>query len=184
MDFYQDKYNNMPTTNQLKYWKSMIGKPPTENQLRYWESKMGKSSWNKGKKMDKYPNCGFKKGHKDFVPKESRKKSGEKISNANKGEKGSNWKGGVTPINKSARNKIEYRLWRESVFARDNWICQKCKKRGGELHPHHILNFSQYFNLRYAIDNGITFCNICHTQFHKKYGQINNNIEQINQFIS
>ena len=90
----------------------------------------------------------------------------------------------VTPENKRIRQSIEYRLWRESVYARDNWTCQKCKQIGGILNPHHKQNFSQYPELRFAIDNGITLCTKCHISFHKKYGRKNNTIEQIEEFIS
>jgi len=78
---------------------------------------------------------------------------------------------------------IDFRLWRESVFARDNFTCQKCSDRGGNLHPHHIKNFAQFQELRFAIDNGITFCKECHRIFHKKYGIKNNTQEQINEFL-
>ena len=133
--------------------------------------------------MEKFPQCGFKKGHKDFVPKVSRINSGEKISESNKGEKGSNWRGGITPENKKLRNGIQFRLWREAVFARDNWTCQKYGIRGGTLHPHHIQNFAKYPELRFAIDNGITMSEKAHREFHKKYGSINNSIDQINDFL-
>ncbi len=89
-----------------------------------------------------------------------------------------------TPLNNRIRQGIESRLWRESVFARDNWTCQKCKIRGCKLHPHHIQNFAQYPELRFAIDNGITFCKECHESFHKKYGKKDNNLEQIKEFLS
>lgn len=81
------------------------------------------------------------------------------------------------------RGRIEYRLWRESVFARDNWTCQKCKEWGGKLHPHHILNFAEWIELRFAIDNGITLCYECHKGFHKKYGKKNNTKEQLYEWI-
>jgi len=73
-----------------------------------------------------------------------------------------NWKGGITPENEKIRKSIEFRLWRESVFARDNWICRNCLKRGGKLHPHHILPFAKFPELRFAINNGITLCKECH----------------------
>lgn len=99
------------------------------------------------------------------------------------GEDNNLWRGGTTPKNRKIRMSIEFRLWRESVFARDNWICQKCEERGIELHPHHIKNFAQYPELRFAIDNGITFCKKCHMKFHKIYGYKNNTMEQIKEFL-
>ena len=85
-----------------------------------------------------------------------------KMSEARKGEKCYNWKGGVTLKDKGIRKQIEYRLWREAVFARDNWTCQECGRRGGTLHPHHIKSYTQYPELRFAIDNGQTLCLKCH----------------------
>lgn len=72
------------------------------------------------------------------------------------------WKGGITPINKSIRTSLEYRLWRESVYIRDNYICQICKKRGGKLQADHIKPFSKYPELRFDINNGRTLCIECH----------------------
>lgn len=90
-----------------------------------------------------------------------------KMSNARKGEKSIWWKGGITPINHSIRNSIQYELWRSAVFSRDNWTCQKCGKRGGgELNAHHIKHFAQYPELRFAIDNGRTLCKRCHRKEH------------------
>jgi 5-methylcytosine-specific restriction endonuclease McrA len=106
-----------------------------------------------------------------------------KMSASQKGNKGSNWQGGKTSVNETIRHGIEFRLWRESVFVRDNWTCQKCKIKGGYLHPHHIKNFSKYPELRFAIDNGITFCQKCHKEFHSIYGMTKNNEEQIIKYI-
>jgi len=132
---------------------------------------------------------------KDAVSKASKKKWAEIYSNpvellkvrkrlsaGQKGERGSNWKGGTSPINKTIRHGIEFRLWREAVFTRDDYTCQKCGARGVYLHPHHILNFAQHEELRFAIDNGITFCKDCHNDFHSLFGKANNNQEQIIKF--
>ena len=62
----------------------------------------------------------------------------------------------------AARQRIEYRLWREAVFERDNWTCVKCDTRGGELHADHIRSWRNFPELRYAIDNGRTMCPDCH----------------------
>ena len=92
----------------------------------------------------------------------------KKISEALKGDKNNSWKGGITPKNTKIRNSIELRLWRESVFARDNWTCQKCKKRGDVLNAHHIKPFADYPELRTSIENGITLCKECHKKIHRK----------------
>ena len=92
----------------------------------------------------------------------------KKLSESNKGEKSYRWKNGVTPENRRIRHSIEFRLWREAVFARDNWTCQKCMRRGSIiLHPHHIKSFAKYPELRFAIENGITLCIKCHNLIHK-----------------
>ena len=112
------------------------------------------------------------------------KETRNKLSKAQSGEKGNNWKGGVTSKNLIIRSSGEHKSWREAVFARDNWTCQKCKKRGGVvLHPHHIQNFAQYSELRFEVSNGITFCKEDHNLFHKKYGTENNNKEQLEEFL-
>jgi len=78
----------------------------------------------------------------------------------------------------------EYREWRVAVFERDNYTCQKCNEKGGELNAHHICGFKDYPELRFEIKNGITFCKKCHGKFHKKYGVKNNTHEQLEEYIS
>lgn len=87
-----------------------------------------------------------------------------------RGEKSHRWKGGITPINRAIRTSLEYRLWRKSVFERDNFTCVWCgDSRGGNLEADHIKPFSLYPELRFAIDNGRTLCHKCH-QTTKTYG--------------
>ena len=90
---------------------------------------------------------------------------------------------GITPINDLIRKSLEYKLWRKSVIQRDNFICQKYGTRGGRLVAHHINNFADFPELRLAIDNGITLSEKAHKEFHKIYGNRNNNKEQIMEFI-
>jgi hypothetical protein len=94
------------------------------------------------------------------------------------------YKGGLSDKNDIIKHSIEYRLWREAVFARDNWTCQKTGIKGGKLNCHHIRNFAQFPELRFAIDNGITFNRESHNKFHRVYGIKNNNKKQIYEFLN
>ena len=87
----------------------------------------------------------------------------KKRSIALSGEKSPHWKGGVTPINEMIRKSLEYRLWREAVFKRDNYTCTWCgDKTSGNLNADHIKQFAYFPELRFAIDNGRTLCRECH----------------------
>lgn len=80
------------------------------------------------------------------------------------------WRGKKAPwdkTNKEQRNSPEYREWRDSVFQRDDYTCQKCGLRGGELNAHHIKPFAKYKDLRLDVSNGITLCIDCHKGEHQ-----------------
>ena len=74
--------------------------------------------------------------------------------------------------NKRARNCEQYKEWRTSVFTRDRFTCQICGKVGGKLNAHHIKHFATHIDLRYRVDNGITLCEKCHKEVHKRERQL------------
>ena len=78
----------------------------------------------------------------------------------------------------------EYKMWRTSVFERNNYTCQKCSKVGYKLNAHHIINYAKNENSRLEVSNGITFCEDCHRIFHKLYGRKNISLENVNEFIN
>lgn len=116
-----------------------------------------------GRKGHPYYPMSFE-GRKNFSEKMKGKTAWNKgIKNkAFSGKNNPNWKGGITPINEKIRKSIEYRLWREAVFARDNFTCCHCGIYGGDLQADHIKPFAFYPELRFAIDNGRTLCVKCH----------------------
>lgn len=73
-----------------------------------------------------------------------------------------NWKGGITPLRTKIWQSKEYKIWRESVFKRDNYTCVWCYQVGGKLNADHIKPFAYFPELRFAIDNGRTLCINCH----------------------
>lgn len=111
---------------------------------------------NKGKK--------FSDGHK------------KKIAESQRGSKGHNWLGGITPLVKVTRGCFVYRQWRSDVFMRDDYTCTLCGLRGSKLNVDHVKPLSVIFH-EYAlssfqevldcaelwnINNGRTLCESCH----------------------
>lgn len=99
------------------------------------------------------------------------------------------WKGGVSKLSKRIKTSFRYKKWRETVFQKDDWICQKCGRKGGIiLHPHHRRSFTSIleenniktledaFNCEelWDINNGVTLCNNCHKET-ETYGWNNYN---------
>jgi HNH endonuclease len=76
--------------------------------------------------------------------------------------KHNNYKGGITSKNNKIRASLEYRLWREAIFERDNYTCQICGQRGGKIIADHILPFAYFPAIRLALNNGRTLCKECH----------------------
>lgn len=79
-----------------------------------------------------------------------------------------NWKGGVSAQSKLIRNGSQIKEWRTAVFVRDEYTCQHCHVKGGNIHAHHIRPFAKYPKLRFEVSNGITLCKACHIAEHKR----------------
>lgn len=142
----------------------------------------GHKNHNTGKKWDFKTKKKISDSHKKPENIAKSIKNLKKINNF--GENNWAWKGGVTSEHNKIRTSIEYDLWRNSVFARDNFTDQKTGiKDSGNLVAHHILNFSSHPELRFAIDNGITLSVKTHKEFHRKYGKKNNSREQLLEYL-
>lgn len=109
----------------------------------------------------------------------------ENNAKSHRGEKSHWWKGGKTNLSKQIKNLSLYKVWRETIFKRDNWTCVWCKVRGSvELAPDHIKPFSHIIHDNnitnvdeakgclelWDISNGRTLCRSCHIKT-DTYGQ-------------
>lgn len=99
--------------------------------------------------------------HKYWLGRKHTLEYKQNISKKLLGKNAPNWKGGITPINEKIRKSLEYRLWRNAVFERDNYTCIWCGFKG-YIEADHIKPFSLFLELRFAIDNGRTLCKPCH----------------------
>lgn len=118
------------------------------------------------RKSYRWPHNPNKTHPKGMLGKHHNLDTRKKMSLSHSGNKNHKWKGGITPSIRRARQCAEYYRWREMVFERDNWICQKCFIRGGDLHAHHIKSFKKHPSLRYEKSNGKTLHVECHKEVH------------------
>lgn len=77
----------------------------------------------------------------------------------------------LTDADRSAsRASPEYAQWVKGVFSRDDYTCQVCGQRGGQLEAHHLYSYTAYPEHKHDIDNGITLCQEHHASFHSWMG--------------
>lgn len=98
-----------------------------------------------------------------------------------------NWKGGVSRLSYTGRVTPEYIEWRTAVYERDLYTCVACgDDRGGNLRAHHVTNFAKIAggSEEHVVYNGITLCESCHAEYHARFGNMNNNLMQLCEFLS
>lgn len=88
-----------------------------------------------------------------------------KMSKSHLGSLAPAWKGGITEANQQIRHLFEYKEWRRKIFERDNYTCQICGERGGDIRSNHIKTFANYPELRMYLNNGIVICTNCEYLF-------------------
>ena len=150
--------------SKKKISMALIGKKHSEESKRKMSENC--NPWNTGKKHTM----------------EHRKKQSDGIKNNlpntvfKKGQRPWNWNGGITKLNKLIRSLPEYKLWRISVFERDNFTCQECGKNRCYVEAHHLKQFkiileingiksildARKCNELWDTENGQTLCPPCH----------------------
>lgn len=123
----------------------------------------GKPSWSKG--LNKKTHPGIKRQSEWMIGTNN-------PMYGKRGKKHHAYKNGkYTAEKKRFWSTSEYRQWRNAVYERDKYICQKCgDNKGGNLNAHHIKSFIDHPKLRYVVSNGITLCDLCHRFVHSTMG--------------
>jgi hypothetical protein len=155
-----------------------------KNPTRYWLGKKRPdiAKIQRGRKVSDITRERLSKSHLGITHKLSSEVR-KKMSERQKGDKSPLWKGGVSKLSKRIRAGLDFRLWREAIFSRDDFTCQKCGERGGHLCPHHMDSFANNKEGRFDVDNGITLCESCHKEFHKEFGYKGSTWEKTEVFI-
>lgn len=107
----------------------------------------------------------YKKG--TTMSAESRRKMSAAKRGKYTGSSNSNWKGAQIPDEVRQRRSYDTKIWREACLKRDDFKCTLCGS-AEKLHVHHILEFADYPERRWDINNGKTVCVFCHEKIHKR----------------
>lgn len=121
----------------------------------------------------------------EYRKKASKAKMGAKNSMYGvRGDKHPKWNAELTDEERIAKRAYpEYTEWRMQVFERDGYTCQICgDNKGGNLVAHHLNGYHWDKKARVDINNGVTLCESCHSDFHSIYGYGDNNIFQFAQY--
>lgn len=164
------KYGCSSATVKNRLEQIQVSRRTVSQSLRgrkiYWAAKISAS--NLGRKLTLETRNKISISRKGTVPYNKGKRKATHPDEIKYGLAGENhwaWKGGISGDNTRFRQTSEYKVWRESVFIRDNWTCQKCGKRGGSLEADHIKSFAKYPSLRLDTSNGRTLCQTpCHRE--------------------
>lgn len=120
-------------------------------------NKIVSAGWNKGitgKKSHSF-------GNKHSLGLKRSDEYRRKISNIQKSKRNHLWVHG-NGRTRTHYSDVEYKIWRDAVFSRDDYTCQLCGQHGGYLEADHIKPWALYEELRYVVGNGRTLCRPCH----------------------
>jgi len=159
----------MRESHNGQYHTEITKKKMSKNNARYW---LGKKRPDIVERL-RVANLGKKHSEEHIKnQKESRSRNGWwknpeetkiKIGLANSGEKNARWIKDREIVKRNLRNDPGYQQWHKEVKKRDKGKCRiNNKDCSGYCEVHHILSWSEYPELRYNINNGITLCQAHH----------------------
>ena len=169
------KGQKMPEELRRKHSEYMKAHP-----INYWlGKKRGSLSQGMRKKLSDAQKLAYKEGRRKVS-----ENTLNNIKNLNKGKFGkehTKWtEDKKRPFYGAIRTLHQYRTWRTNIFERDNYSCQKCSKRGGDMEVDHnpkkfidILRDNKISTIEEAINckelweaEGKTLCKKCHIKRH------------------
>lgn len=99
------------------------------------------------------------------------KEARERISKQYKGNGNPIWRGGISfKRYRGGDSNLKHKKWRELVFERDNYTCQKCRAKNGNgkrvvLNADHIKPLALCSKEEmWSLENGQTLCKRCHRE--------------------
>ncbi len=155
---------------------------PEELRLAKVAFMLGRPSARKGRK---FPDQKLSEdGRRRIIEGLRKRRISEKViahtAQLNKGKKGKDhpkWtENKKRPLYHAIRTLFQYKDWRKAIFLRDNFTCQMCQKRGGNIEADHnpvrfvdIIRGNQITSIESAIAckelwsaQGRTLCRPCH----------------------
>lgn len=179
--------------------KIRLGKKHTkETREKISKANKGKKKnypvWNKGKKgLYKHTEEIRKKISKarmgmrsGMLGKKHSEETKKKMSESQpKGERHYRWNFNREEVRKNLRNDGEYCQWVKRIKRRDKQTCKlKNENCFGYNIVHHIKNWSDYPELRYEVNNGITLCQAHHPRGKAKEKELEDLFQSLIQVSS
>jgi hypothetical protein len=122
------------------------------------------------------------------IGKKARKETRIKMSESHAGDKCYNWKGGITPVYKHIRGRLEYKRWCADLLKKHDYTDAFTGHKGGLLSCHHIIPVNTLIKMYHIVDiegalncpliwdinNGLVLLKYAHDKFHNIYGDDKN----------
>ena len=84
------------------------------------------------------------------------------------GETNPNYRPDLPLEERNGKRGYPIERWALAVKRRDNFTCQVCGSKE-KLVAHHLNSYASAKDKRYDIENGVTMCRDCHTDFHTNF---------------
>lgn len=84
------------------------------------------------------------------------------------------------------KEQIKHPNWQKKrleILKRDDFMCQECNDTKNQLHVHHLTYTKNSLIWEYDNSNLITYCSVCHDNWHKIKNEIVGIISQPNLFF-